>query len=312
MRDKAFGLLILSDLGAIHPIIHLGFAVEYQQPVLVAEALAQAAIHAPQGGRCLLEIETKSKAIGASAVQHNIRDLFDKVRADPSITDAECFKGGTYEKNGNFWDVLPQALVDITSSYRIDPLTEDTLDRAVSEMVNACAWLSAGAQRCGKMAKIDFFFMHCINCSIFLSVFAKQSWISLEARARLLEFKVRVDLILYANQGSPKLSTKAISQYRMRRPACTDWTDIIDRAKDIECDGHVVKMIRALKYGSVISHPFEEMNENQSSFPVKGHMWIKIANLCLDSTEDYPDVFDKWLRGSGFEHAWRAVPSVSE
>ena len=31
--------------GFLHPIIHLGFGVEFKQPAIIAEALAQAAVH---------------------------------------------------------------------------------------------------------------------------------------------------------------------------------------------------------------------------------------------------------------------------
>jgi hypothetical protein len=37
-------------------------------------------------------------------------------------------------------------------------------------------------------------------------------------------------------------------------------------------------------------------------------MWLKIANMVLDSTEDRPSVLDKWMRGPGFENAWDVVP----
>lgn len=39
------GLLLMDFTGFLHPIIHLGFGVEFQQPAIIAEALAQAAVH---------------------------------------------------------------------------------------------------------------------------------------------------------------------------------------------------------------------------------------------------------------------------
>ena len=37
-------LLILNLTGFLHPLIHLGFGIEFEQPAIVAEALAQAAV----------------------------------------------------------------------------------------------------------------------------------------------------------------------------------------------------------------------------------------------------------------------------
>ena len=67
-------------------------------------------------------------------------------------------------------------------------------------------------------------------------------------------------------------------------------------------------MIRALAHGSKISRPYEEKEENSAAFLVQGDMWIKIANMVLDTTEDYPDTLDKWMRGPGFDSAWNVVP----
>lgn len=37
---------VLTPAGFLHPLIHLGFGLEFKQPVIVAEALAEAAVHA--------------------------------------------------------------------------------------------------------------------------------------------------------------------------------------------------------------------------------------------------------------------------
>jgi hypothetical protein len=76
------------------------------------------------------------------------------------------------------------------------------------------------------------------------------------------------------------------------------WPDVIERAKKIPCDGHVVKMIRALHHGCTICAPYETPSETTAAkFPVKGtEMWLKIANMVLDSTEDHQA---RWTSGCG-------------
>lgn len=281
----------------------------------MAEALAQTSIHTAFGSRCLLDLEKLSKRRAATNAQisidrpqQSICDLFMSIHTNSEIRNADSFQGGTFEKNGNFWEVLPTDLMNIAASFKIQPLSSNALDRGVAEMINVSAWLAAAPQRVGKEAKIDFFFMHCVNCSIFLSVFAKADWMSLETKARLLEFKVRTDLIIFANQGSPELRTEAINDYEPRRSDCNNWSSVFDRALKVPDDGHVVKMIRALRHGSIISRPYEEAEEASAAFPVKGDMWVKIANMVLDTTEDHPHTLDKWMRGPGFDQAWDIVP----
>jgi hypothetical protein len=43
--ERADDMLARMFAGFLHPIIHLGFGIEFQQPAIIAEALAQAAVH---------------------------------------------------------------------------------------------------------------------------------------------------------------------------------------------------------------------------------------------------------------------------
>lgn len=59
---------IACGTGLLHPIIHLGFGIEFNQPALVAEGLAQACLHANWLGlRSLLpQAEHAAGVIGQS------------------------------------------------------------------------------------------------------------------------------------------------------------------------------------------------------------------------------------------------------
>ncbi|KAJ9609613.1 hypothetical protein H2200_005941 [Cladophialophora chaetospira] len=290
--------------GALHPIIHLGFGVEFEQPAIIAEALAQAAVHPVGGARYLLRVEELAKSSPIWTVRDELTSLFLKARANPVIKDADCWKPGSYERDGDVFDVAPPALVDLAATYRLDRgMSEDLLHEHIAEMINVVAWFTCAAQRSDKQPKFDFFLIHAVNCSIFLSVFANLPWLNLDAKIRLLEFKTRVDLVLYVTQGCPELRVEEISQYEIRRPKCTTWEAVIERAKAIPCDGHVVKMIRALNHGAIVCRKYHE-----ETWPIKGFMWIKMANMVLDSTEDHPGVLEKWMRGPGFDKAWDVVP----
>ena len=55
--EHADALLVRMYAGFLHPIIHLGFGVEFKQPAVIAEALAQAAVHSSWIGDLLLPAE---------------------------------------------------------------------------------------------------------------------------------------------------------------------------------------------------------------------------------------------------------------
>ncbi|KAK5349031.1 hypothetical protein LTS03_006375 [Exophiala xenobiotica] len=124
---------------------------------------------------------------------------------------------------------------------------------------------------------------------------SSESWLNLRSKVRLLEFNVRMNLVMYMTQGCPELLTEEIMNYTPRRESeSMNWPDVIDRAKKIPCNGHLVKMIRALRHGCVTCTAYETDETTHSKFPVKGdELWLKIANMVLDSTEDHPSVMDK-------------------
>ena len=93
-------------------------------------------------------------------------------------------------------------IASLAAQFRVTP---ETLERRTAEMISCCAYFAGAAQRPGKARKIDFFYMHDVTSSIFLSVFVKQPWINVEDKVRLVEFKGRIDLVWYATCGAAEL-----------------------------------------------------------------------------------------------------------
>jgi hypothetical protein len=135
--------------------------------------------------------------------------------------------------------------------------------------------VTAAAQRPNKEVKLDFFLMHGTNSSIFFPTFMKLPWLSDHNKARLLEWKVRIDLALYVSRGSPKLYIHEITSYPIKR----DWNEVfnfgINNAND---DGHVVKMMRAVALGERFCHQYENKGI-EGGFPIHGDMWLRIGNM---------------------------------
>ncbi|KAJ9496767.1 hypothetical protein H2202_007841 [Exophiala xenobiotica] len=156
-------------------------------------------------------------------------------------------------------------------------------------MINVIAWMTSACQNPKKAVKFDFFLMHAVNCSIFLSVFGELAQPPVEGPSS------RVQRPHEPRDGCPELLTEEIMNYTPRRESeSMNWPDVIDRAKKIPCNGHLVKMIRALRHGCVTCTAYETDETTHSKFPVKGdELWLKIANMVLDSTEDHPSVMDK-------------------
>jgi hypothetical protein len=115
-------------------------------------------------------------------------------------------------------------------------VSEHDLERKTAEMTNTAIYFTAAAQRPPKQVKFDFYFIHCVNASIFWSTFNRLSWLSMEKKTRLLEWKGRNDLVMYAARHSPKLLLEDITGYVSKdlEAGSGEWKGIFRRLFDLD------------------------------------------------------------------------------
>lgn len=287
--EHADALLVRMYAGFLHPIIHLGYGVEFKQPALIAEALAQAAIHTDWIGRLLLPAEQVALEQEGGK---SIFDLIQEIQSNEKIRDAARWEDGNKIRDGLLVRA-PDEMIALTAQWQVYP---DELKQKTAEMINANAYITGAAQNPPKQVKFDFYLMHCINSSIFFSSFLNQEWLSEANKIRLLEWKGRLDLAMYASRNTPKLIMNEITDYSPKQP--TDgWEQIFARVDGYEDDGHSAKFIRALAHGQQASAPFEE----KEGWPIQGDLWLQLAHMVIDSVEDDGS---RWVNSTGFPQAW--------
>ncbi|KAG9199417.1 hypothetical protein G6514_008482 [Epicoccum nigrum] len=271
--ERADDMLVRMFSGIVHPIIHLGFGVEFEQPTIIAEALALAAVHNNWEASHLIESE---KAVKTSPPDRRsdipIVDLLQRIYADS-------------ERNS-------VGRVKYASQVYV---TVENIETKTAEMINATVYFTGAAQRPPHQVKIDFFNMHAVNLSIFFSSFLRQSWIPTPVKARLLEWKIRMDLSMYASPHPPKLLLEEITNYKSIKNSC--WEEIFERVKKHRDDGHACKLVRALANGEQAC----KRHEGRDDFTIKGDMWLKLGNMVIDSVETGPPEYVR----SG---SWSSVP----
>jgi hypothetical protein len=135
--------------------------------------------------------------------------------------------------------------------------------------------------------KVDFYYMHCVNSSIFFSSFNSLPFLTTAHKARLLEWKGRLDLALYASRRSPKLLLEEVATYvpKYLEAGDAEWKGVFERLCNFEDDGHAVKLGRAVAHGEVVNEKYEKEDWAR----IKGFMWLKIGNMVVDSVEDTGD-----------------------
>ena len=139
-------------------------------------------------------------------------------------------------------------------------------------------------------------------------------------KARLLEWKGRLDLCMYASRRSPEPRMDVIDNYEPMHPErakdtmAGSWDGIFTRVLHHDDDGHAAKLVRALAHGGDICAAY---SMNDPLFRIKGDMWLQLGHmgklpryhfciwltmlLAIDSVEDTGVA---WVRSAGFPQAW--------
>ncbi|KAL4904927.1 hypothetical protein BDW74DRAFT_168101 [Aspergillus multicolor] len=279
-------MLSLMFDGAYHPIIHLGLGVEFEQPGIIAEALAQAAAHASFGTDYFF-FEAEEQATEQKGLSQSLVNLLQRTRDTPKLVQAGRAQGliGTMKMNNSILVDAAEEILDIVSLFKV---TEENLERKTAEMLNLCAYTAGAAQRAkdSYQPKIDFFFMHCVTSSIFFSVLIRQGWIAGRDK--------------YAVCGVPKLDVELVKGYKGEKTGNMSWEELFKAVSEQHDDGHVAKFVRALKNGEKACRRFEYGGD----FMVKGDMWLPIARMAYETTIE-TSMQNRWVLMAGMDGAWK-------
>ena len=118
--------------GYYHPFIHLGFGLEFKQPAIVAEALAQTAIHPTFLDDFFNETEEVAPYYAPDA-DHFV-NIMDKIRADTKLSNAARWSDDHKVRDG----ILARAKEEMIRYAREWRVEARHPEQAIAEMVNAC------------------------------------------------------------------------------------------------------------------------------------------------------------------------------
>ncbi|RMJ28751.1 hypothetical protein PHISP_00396 [Aspergillus sp. HF37] len=325
-HDVSDDILGRMHSGFLHPMIHLGCALEFNQPLLVAEALAAGCVHDDWPRLFLFPVE-KHVQDNPETPPKSMLEIMDEMHQDPAIKDAVQMSDPLNKISDGLLAKARDELIPFLAQYRVQP-TEDDLQSQMVDMVHSCAYMIGAAQHPGKVEALDFVLLHALTLSTFYPTFLSQGWISSENKARLLHFKAWGDLVMYAGCGCPTLHAERVTEYVPKRPG-HGWKELAHRACIYEDDGHISKVIRALAHAESLPDP-------RPGFPLRKADFLKMAHLALDSVErmlepgqyqvpakiqkevgeemgqaeDIIRVMVRWVRWCGVSGAWKEFPDL--
>lgn len=293
---EADNLLVRLYSGFLHPLIQLMYGLEWRQPAIVAEALAQAAVHGDDIGVYLLGAEAASKENGEEDMGGILELLEGGVRGNEKLRTAARMGDTNKIMDG----VLKRAKEEAIKLAGRVKVRKEELQERTAEMYDSAVFMASAAalvKRETKLPRYDFFLMHHVTSAPFFTTVNAQDWISLDTKVRLLEWKIRMDLVQYAARGAPKLELDAITSYQLReKKACGSPEEIIaNNLHFFDDDGHSIKLARAAR----VCQLYYQTRDDE--------FWNKIYHLIVDSVlAPGPN----WVRSCGFDEAWEEVPNV--
>ncbi|KAK4179539.1 hypothetical protein QBC36DRAFT_343716 [Triangularia setosa] len=297
--------------GFLHPLIQLMYGLEWQLEGVIAEGLSQAAVHSDRPLREFLltsEQQAQSQGTGTGG---GILELLKEVDQNKKLKTSARFEDGNKIRDG----VLVRAKGEMVSLAAKVAVAEDQarIEERTAEMFNAAVYIASGAAVCmqdkNKVPKYDFFLMHHVNASPFFVTVNKMDWVPIKTKKRLLEWKIRMDLLQFVARGCPELRLERLEGYTPNKPDQGETNkkveEIVARLHSFGDDGHAIKLGRATVVCRNICRPYEE----RDGFKVKGELWEKICHLIVDSVEAPGE---HWVRSAGFEEAWKDIPNVDD
>lgn len=116
----------------MHPLIHLGFGLEFNQPAIVAQALAQAAVHDDWMGRdYFLPAERLAGEIGKPG-QKSLLQLLNEIRNDQTLKSSVKFSDTNKFRDGVLHRA-PQEILQYAAQYTV---SAEQIPEKLADMIN--------------------------------------------------------------------------------------------------------------------------------------------------------------------------------
>ena len=137
--EHADDMLARMFAGFLHPTIHLGFGIEFQQPAIIAEALAQAAVHDNWIASLFFGCEKGAKeSRSKDGPRKTIVQILEECKKDDKLSKAAHWDDGNKVRDGII-KRAPEEMIHYATQYTVK---EGELEEKTAEMINAVGTLA--------------------------------------------------------------------------------------------------------------------------------------------------------------------------
>ncbi|KID82331.1 hypothetical protein MGU_10361 [Metarhizium guizhouense ARSEF 977] len=259
-----------------------------KQPAVVAEALAETCVHRLEGlDQLLLPSERRGRVPSPQSQEQPLLSIYHDIRSNHDLSVAVEIDDGADKIQAGVLKRAREPMLKILERVSVNP---SKLEERTAEMMHAIIYIGSGAAiHPPQHVKYDFSLI--------------QDWISLCTKARMLEWKIRMDLLQYVAQASPAFSVESIVNYtpKLQHGSMTSVRDIGVRLQSFGDDGHAIKQARA----TAVCHELMKKYETKPWAVLKGDdIWKKIQHMVVDAVEG-PGVL--YVRCAGLQEVWKVL-----
>lgn len=333
--------------GALHPLIQIGYGIEFKSDAMVAQALAQAAVTSDFYPAVFDLHQTSSPSSEEIPLLSVFKAAYDSDIMTPVLPynpDALLSKRLEEALGGD--SARPAEIRRLTALWGVpDVPDEKDVERRLKELFFVATLLFAGTGREGHKPRLDFFLMHVLNSTLFLPSLLP-AIVRPESRAMLLRAFLSTTLSYLTIRGRPHINAPLIMSYTATPHPPSSHAAIVEASSDAigdpttqayqnpwlaivadvlhAPDSHTIKATRALfyaasKYGSIPAGkvPGAVGKDGKEVLPgiaqVDGTVFIRAAGALMDTLGwvTHGEKAGSWDRsGLGWDDAWKSEPST--
>jgi len=270
--------------GAFHPLIHLGYGVDFGIDAIVAEGLAMMAITSTMMAPFVVAPATTLENLATKVVSHlsvseptshkTIADILTCLREDRELDNVTSYPESNKTMDVAKSKVAASKIQKFLSEWKVEETTED-IDLKAKDLYKACVLAVGGTGLRNGKVKQDFFLMHALTSVLYVHKLAHA--LPPSYAVSLLTSHLGVSLAYYISRGRPPVDVDALMNYHGKRALDTSnpWLSIIKGAIEID-EVHVTKVVRSCALGDLLFGAEESfsrllLNTAQISLDVKGN-----------------------------------------
>ncbi|KAI1296999.1 hypothetical protein EDD11_007312 [Mortierella claussenii] len=270
--------------GAFHPLIQLGYGIDFGIDAVVAEGLAMMAVTSKMMSPFIVEpvtavekVTTKlvsQLSISESSSTTTVVDMLTALREDRELDSVTSYPAANKNADVTKSKVAASKVQKLLSEWKIEETIED-IDLKSKDLYKACLLAVGGTGLRNEKVKQDFFLMHALTSVLFVHKLAHA--LPPAHAISCLASHLGVCLAYYISRGRPPINVDALLNYHGEQTLdpSNPWLPLIKRAIDID-EVHVTKVVRSCAFGDTLfgaEESFSQMllNTAHIALDLKGH-----------------------------------------